>query len=254
MPAPTMVIGAPCWIDLYTSDPEKARAFYGTLFGWSATDPDPELGGYFTFDKDGRTVAGCMANDGEHGSPDVWTIHLMTDDAERTAAAVGEHGGQVHMGPMAVADNGVTTIVGDPGGATFGVWEPGTQKGFEVRNEVGTGAWFELFTRDYDSSVAFYRDALGWDAHTASDSDELRYTTLGEGEGMLAGIMDASGFLPEGAPAFWSVYFEVEDADAALEKIVELGGEVLRPAEDTPWGRLAEAADATGTRFKVMAR
>ena len=31
MPAPTMVVGAPCWIDLYSSDTDKASAFYGEL-------------------------------------------------------------------------------------------------------------------------------------------------------------------------------------------------------------------------------
>jgi len=30
--------GAPCWIDLFTSDPDKSRAFYGELFGWEAKD------------------------------------------------------------------------------------------------------------------------------------------------------------------------------------------------------------------------
>jgi uncharacterized protein len=198
-------------------------------------------------------VAGCMPNDAQQGYSDVWTVHLMTDDAERTAAAAAEHGGQVHYAPMAVAENGVTTMIVDPGGAAVGAWQPGTQKGFDVRNEVGFAAWFELLTRDYDASVDFYREVFRWSPHTASDTDELRYTTLGEGEGMLAGIMDASAFLPEGTPAFWSVYFEVEDVDATLEKAVELGGEISQPAEDTPYGRLATVTDPTGTRFKLIA-
>lgn len=253
MPAPTLVVGAPCWIDLYTSDPDKATDFYGRLFGWTASPSDPELGGYFTFSKDGKTIAGCMANDGQQGYPDSWTIHLLTDDAERTAADAADNGGQVRYAPMAVADNGVTTMLGDPGGATIGAWQPGTQKGFEVRNEVGTAAWFELHTRDYDRTVDFYREVFKWDTHTQGDTDEFRYTTLGEGDGMLAGIMDASSFLPEGAPASWSVYFEVEDTDAALEQIEKLGGKVVQPAEDTPYGRLASATDPTGTLFKLVA-
>ena len=47
-------------------------------------------------------------------------------------------------------------------------------KGFEVRNEPGTAGWFELHTRDYDKTVAFYRDVFGWDAHTMSDTDDFR--------------------------------------------------------------------------------
>ena len=74
----------------------------------------------------------------------------------------------------------------------------------------------------------------------------------GEGDDARAGIMDATAFLPDGVPAHWSVYFRVDDADAALASTVELGGSVLRPAEDTPYGRLAQAADPLGTSFKLI--
>ena len=253
MPSPTLVVGAPCWIDLYSSDTGKATEFYSRLFGWTAEAPQEGFGGYFTFTKDGKHIGGCMHNDGQTGMPDAWTVYLMTDDIDTVAAATPASGGQVDLAPMAVADNGTMSMVRDPGQASVGVWQPGTQKGFEVTGEVGTPRWFELFTRDYDASVAFYRDVFKWDAHAAGDTPEFRYTTLGEGENMLAGIMDASAFLPEGIPASWSVYFGVADVDAALQTIVELGGKVVRPAEDTPYGRLAQAADPTGTLFKLQA-
>ena len=83
------------------------------------------------------------------------------------------------------------------------------------------------------------------DVHTAAHR--------GQGDNQLAGIMDAAAFLPEGAPAAWSIYFGVTDADTALERIVELGGRVVQPAQDTPYGRLAQAADPTGTLFKLIA-
>jgi len=47
------------------------------------------------------------------------------------------------------------------------------------------------------------------------------------------------------------VYFEVDDVDAALAKTVELGGAIVQPAEDTPYGRLATATDSTGALFKL---
>ncbi|MGH3547334.1 MAG: VOC family protein [Pseudonocardiaceae bacterium] len=74
-----------------------------------------------------------------------------------------------------------------------------------------------------------------------------------QGEDWLAGIMDASAFLPVGVSAHWSVYFGIDDTDAALAKIVDLGGSILIAAEDTPYGRLAAAADPTGARFKLVA-
>lgn len=246
-------IGAPCWIDLYTSDPATSRSFYGDLFGWTSEEAGPEYGGYINFSKDGVGVAGGMRNDGANGMPDTWTVYLATDDAEKTVEMATPAGGQVHMAAMRVMDLGSMAMVGDPGQAAIGVWQPGLHKGFGVLGEPDTPAWFELLTREYDASVRFYRDVFKWDTHVAGDTPEFRYTTYGEGDSQLAGIMDASGFLPEGAPGSWSVYFRVADTDVALARIVELGGSILQAAEDTPYGRLATAADPTGATFKLLA-
>jgi len=247
-------IGAPCWIDLFTSDPDKSRSFYGELFGWTSQEAGEEYGGYINFSKDGLPVAGAMRNDGQSGTPDVWSVYLATEDAKATADAAAADGGQVLVPPMDVSEQGTMALVTDAGGAAIGIWQPGLHRGFGVLAEPGTPAWFELLTRDYDASVEFYRQVFGWDTHVASDTPELRYTTLGEGESQAAGIMDASAFLPDGVPAHWSIYFAVEDADAALAKIVELGGTIVQPAEDTPYGRLAQAADPTGALFKLIQR
>lgn len=248
--APT---GAPCWIDLMTSDTARSRAFYGELFGWEAEEPAQEFGGYFSFGKDGVRVAGCMAAQAGAGTPDAWSVYLASDDARKTAEAVAANGGQVHVEPMDVGDLGTMALVADPGGAAVGFWQPGTFAGFGVLGEPGTPAWFELLTRDYQGAVTFYRDVFRWDTHTTGDTPEFRYTTLVHDGTWLAGIMDATGFLPEGVPAHWSVYFGVEDTDAALARAVELGGAVVQPAEDTPYGRLASASDPTGARFKLVA-
>ncbi|MGH9225560.1 MAG: VOC family protein [Acidimicrobiales bacterium] len=244
--------GAPCWVDLMTSDVEGSRRFYGELFGWTSDEPNTDFGGYFNFHKEGTMIAGGMPTMGEGGPTDVWSVYLKTDDARKTFEVATAEGAQVLSEPMDVAEFGTMAVIADPTGAAIGIWQPDTHQGFGVLGEPGTPAWFELHTRDYPTAVAFYRTAFGWDAQTMSDTPELRYTVQSDGEDQLAGIMDASSFLPEGVPAYWAVYFAVADVDAALAKTMELGGSIVQPAEDTPYGRLATAVDPSGGVFKLM--
>ena len=93
----TAPIGAPCWVDLTTSDPERSRAFYTQLFGWTAEEPAEEFGGYFNFSKDGVLVAGGMASQPDSGTPDVWSVYLATDDAQKTLEVATANGGHVEV-------------------------------------------------------------------------------------------------------------------------------------------------------------
>ena len=245
-------LGAPCWVDLFTSDPDKSRAFYSELFGWTAGEPNAEFGGYWNWQYNDSLIAGGMRNDGSNGAPDGWSLYLAVDNASATVDAAVGQGSAVEVPAMPVGDLGTMAVVHDPGGARIGIWQPGVHKGFGTFAEANAPSWFELHTMAYDASVAFYRSIFGWDTHVHSDSPEFRYSTLGEGEGQLAGIMDASAFGP-GHPVGWSIYFGADDTDKTLAKIVDLGGAIVRPAEDTPYGRLAEASDVTGAHFKLVA-
>jgi len=251
MPAPTITTGDPCWIDLFTSDPGQAGSFYGALFGWTAESAGVEYGGYVNFAKDGVPVAGAMRNDGSTGQPDVWSVYLATDDARAAVDAATRAGGTPIVPAMDVMDLGTMAVVADASGATIGIWQPAAHRGFGLLAEPGAPSWFELHTRDHDRAVAFYRTAFGWDTSIAIDEPGFRYTTLGEGDDARAGIMDATPFLHDGAPSTWSVYFGVADVDATLAQAERLGGAVVAPAEDTPYGRVATLCDPTGAVFKI---
>jgi predicted enzyme related to lactoylglutathione lyase len=236
MPSPEITPGAPCWIDLMTSDIAKGRQFYGELFGWEYETGDEEkYGGYTTARKNGKTVAGLMQKDEDQaGMPDVWSTYLRSDDAEATAAAVTANGGQVFMPPMDVPEQGHMAIFADASGAAIGIWQPREMKGFELVAEPGAAAWHELHTKDYDDAVKFYQDVFAWETDVMSDTPEFRYTTLGAGDAAKAGILDASGYLPAEVPSSWHTYFAVESTDAAVAKAVAMGATVIDPAEDTP--------------------
>ena len=243
--------GAPCWIELFTSDPEKSADFYAQLFGWTADEPKEEFGGYQQFHHQGQPIAGLMRNDGTMGGPSTWTVYLESTDIEATAAKAQAAGGQVIAGPMQVGPLGHMAVIADPAGAVVGAWQPLEFGGFAARAEVGAPAWFETLSNDYEKSLAFYRDAFDWELSTMSDTAEFRYTTLGEDEGAMAGIMDAQGFL-HGAPSKWQFYIEVPDTDATVEQALAAGGRQLMPADDSPYGRLALLEDPAGVAFAVM--
>jgi predicted enzyme related to lactoylglutathione lyase len=248
-------IGSPCWADLWTSDVSGSRQFYADLLGWEAQEPSPEFGGYFMFARNGAPVAGGMGDMGDMKADNRWKIYLATDDIAKTLELAEAQGAQVVAPAMAVADLGTQAVLIDPTGATVGAWQPGTFAGFSVLDEPGAPDWFELLTRDYDKAVAFYRSAFRWGTNVAGDSDEFRYTVMRNpsGDGELAGIMDASAFLPEGEPARWSVYFEVDDIDVTAERAQGLGGSVVTAPRDTPYGRLATVADTAGAQFNLRA-
>jgi predicted enzyme related to lactoylglutathione lyase len=237
-------VGAPCWIDLSTSDPAKTEAFYGALFGWVADAPNPEFGGYRNLRKDGVAVAGVM--EAMDGAPDAWGVYLAAPDVGKVVAnAPGVISPAMEVGPL-----GTMAIVTDPGGSLIGAWKAGEHKGFGIYGEPDTPGWFELHTDAYDAAVAFYADTFGWPAHTAMDEPGFRYTTHGEGEAQLAGIVDSSAWPDDNKG--WHVYFTVADADASFAKAVSLGATAVDSVEDTPYGRLATLRDPNGALFKLQ--
>jgi predicted enzyme related to lactoylglutathione lyase len=244
--------GAPCWTDLATSDLEGAERFYGEVLGWSAQHMGPNFGGYVNFLVDGDPVAGMMGNSAESGFPDAWTLYLACADARATVQAARDAGAEVVIEATDVMDLGVMALVRDVAGASIGLWQAGTFPGFQARGRAGAPVWHELHTRDHAGSVRFYEQAFGWKTSVMSDTDEFRYTVLVDDAGTeLAGIMDASAYQPAGTRALWQTYWGAADVDAALATVERLGGKVLEPAQDTPFGRLARAADPTGATFKL---
>ena len=55
------------------------------------------------------------------------------------------------------------------------------------------------------------------------------------------------------APSSWLVYFAVDDADATVAKLTQLGGGVHHPASDIPGvGRFAVVHDPQGAVFAIL--
>jgi hypothetical protein len=60
--------------------------------------------------------------------------------------------------------------------------------------------------------------------------------------------------VPDEVPAYWLVYFAVEDCDASAAEAQELGATQVFPPMDIPGvGRFAVLSDPHGTAFAVIA-
>jgi predicted enzyme related to lactoylglutathione lyase len=242
--------GTPCWVDLMTTDQAAARTFYGELFGWDIEVGPPETGEYAMASIGGRTVAGIGGMMGmDH--PPVWNTYLATADADATAKAVEAAGGSVQAPAMDVMDFGRMAVVEAPGGGFVSVWQAGTHNGFGLANETGAVTWNEFMTRDFAAASAFLAEVFGY-TYTDMGGGGFVYSTIEVDGNTVAGIGQLPEEVPAHVPPHWRVYFSVDDADATVAKLTSLGGTVIRPPQDMPYGRHADVADPQGAMFSVI--
>jgi uncharacterized protein len=238
----------PCWTDLSTPDVAAAKAFYGPVLGWSFSDTGTEYGGYAIATAQGAAAAGIGPQ--QPGAPVGWTLYFASDDADRTAAAVTEHGGSVLLSAGDVGPLGRMFLAADPTGARFGVWQAGSHIGAGIVNEPGGLSWEDLRSPDPDTAKAFYQAVFGYRVEPLPEAGPDYATfALPDEEFPLGGMGGMMGV--EGQPAHWLVYFGVADAAAAVAAAKAGGGSVLMTDFDTPYGRMAGLVDPAGAVFWV---
>ncbi len=245
--------GTPSWVDLGTPDIEAAANFYSSLFGWSVEEGEnaEQTGGYRQATLRDKPVAGVMPLMQE-GQPPAWTTYVSVADADATAAKVREAGGAVIGEPMDVMELGRVAIFADPTGAVFGIWQPGTFVGAEIVNEASAIAWNELNTRDTAGAKQFYGTVFGWEFEDSEVENVGTYTMLKVDGNTVGGMLDITGRVPDQVPANWLTYFAVDDTDATVAKLKELGGSVNMEPMDIVAGRFAVLSDPFGAVFAVI--
>ena len=249
------VFGAPCWIDLISSDLEGVKPFYTALFNWEYEDTGEEFGHYNVISVGDDVVGGAMQYSAEFMGPDeinAWSIYFATEDAEASLKAAQENGGQVSSPAIEIPTQGTMASAMDPGGAIYGLWQPDERKGYDRWGEHGFPGWFELHTRDFDTVKPYYAAVMGAEIKDFDMEGGPSYATLELNGESQAGIFDSTTSLPEGAPSFWAVYFIVDDTDVAVNRAKEIGAAVLVEPVDSPFGRMSLLQDPKGTAFFVI--
>ena len=150
------------------------------------------------------------------------------------------------MDVMDVMGQGRMAMAADPSGAPFGLWQGQAHTGAQIVGEPDSMCWTELSTPDSAGARAFYSAVLERPVEDMGVPG-FDYATVKVGDDDVAGVWGVPG-----EPARWTVYFAVDDADAAVARATAAGGSVVREAQDSPYGRFAIVADPFGAALAVM--
>ncbi len=247
--------GSFSWIELSTTDQNAAKVFYGSLFGWAVNDspmgPDDF---YSIFKVKGRDVGAACAMRPEQrsmGVPPHWMIYITVDSADAAATRAAQLGGKVLAPAFDVMDIGRMSVLQDPTGAIFSVWQAKRHVGSTITGEDGTLCWADLSTPDPAAAAKFYAGLFGWKL-TEGKNDPSGYLHIQNGEEYIGGVPPGTHRDPK-VPPHWLPYIQTSNCDATAAKAKQLGAKFyLEPKSMENVGRFAIIADPQGAVFAIF--
>jgi uncharacterized protein len=116
-------------------------------------------------------------------------------------------------------------------------------------SEAGRIVWYELLTTDRAAAIAFDPDVVGW----KTEPWQGDYVMWVSDQGPIGGVTplpDAARQM--GAPPYWQANVVVENVDATIAKVEQLGGKVYHVETVPTVGKLAVIADPQGAVITVF--
>jgi predicted enzyme related to lactoylglutathione lyase len=114
------------YVELHTQNPDKAIHFYRRLFDWKVTTQETPMGPYTELAPGEGFPGGLLATKGS--APSAWVVYMKVADVDSATKRATELGAKLLLDKTEVPETGWFTILADPTGATFGLWEPSPQK------------------------------------------------------------------------------------------------------------------------------
>jgi hypothetical protein len=107
--------------------------------------------------------------------------------------------------------------------------------------------WHEVYAPDADAAVEFYTKALGFGTQSMEMPGMPPYQMLTFNGTAVAGVVSTKTLPMPNVPPHWAAYIAVDDVDARLAKVTEMGGKIVVEPMDIPTvGRMAMIADPQG--------
>ncbi len=117
-----LTAGSIVWFEIPADDPERAKKFYGSLFGWKIK-PFPGVTDYWHIDTGGgddTPDGGLMAR--KHPEQPI-TSYINVSSVNESAAKVEKLGGKICKPKTAVPQMGYFAICQDTENNMFALWE-----------------------------------------------------------------------------------------------------------------------------------
>jgi hypothetical protein len=185
------------------------------------------------------------------GATPRWMGYVDVSDVDATADRIKRLGGAVYV-PATDSNIGRISVVADPQTTTFGLIK-GLKPGSRGQNDLGKPGcvgWHELLAADWRKALAFYGEVFGWQK-AGVDVDPVDTYQLFSADGQTIGGMFTKR--PEDPLPFWLFYFNVDDIDAAAERVKTGGGQVFKgPLELPSGGWIARCRDPQGGAFALQ--
>ena len=119
--------GALTWTELATRDPEAARTFYTSLFGWKEKTSTGAGMTYTEFSVGDTPFAGMMEMNAQMVSMNVppnWLTYFQVADVDATSNKATGLGAKLAVPPMDIPNTGRFAVIQDPHGAVFAIYKP----------------------------------------------------------------------------------------------------------------------------------
>jgi predicted enzyme related to lactoylglutathione lyase len=231
------------WFEHVSNDVQRARTFYGELFGWRSDAVPMGDQQYHMIQNGGQGIGGFRT--AMPGLPNHWMSYLSVADVDATTKAAQAAGAKVMMPPTDFAPVGRGATLADPTGAVLSVWK--SAQGDPPDTEtVAPGNWYwnECWTPDAKAALAFYEKVFGYTHETMNMGPQGDYYVLMRDGKARGGIMRAT---EPAAPPAWLPYVSVVDCDATATRAGALGAKIIVPPKDIPdVGRFTVLMDSTG--------
>lgn len=109
-------------VELNTTNVAKATAFYRQMFDWQLNDM-PMPGGSYTLIEVGEGTGGGLMKHPVPNAPSLWLAYILVDDVKASTAKAATLGARVLKDVTEVPNMGWFSILEDPTGAAFGLWQ-----------------------------------------------------------------------------------------------------------------------------------